>query len=537
MTEQINLIYEKWKSLLGNLESIVQNLHRQRYYEAYAELMKALPDLEMVLGELNACAKYFDDTACDVSEENVLFILNTVLDNLEKKEYVLLADVIEQVLLPWAYAMQETIVARELPAQEFSGGSRTGVNAEKGQENYVLEYTSCGLPTVRVEPEGFYLHSNRNAITEARALAEEWYKPDAEEYLVFGMGLGYVVEALLQKSEYITVQVFESDETIVELADKYGVSRSFPGDRVSVCADVQGIRFAEAVRENPTAEVCFFYPSIRMVRDTVLKERLEDTFIRKSSERGQYPQLIGNFKKNIENYDAPADELKEDFTGKRVYLVGAGPSLDNNISLLNRAKKNGIVVAAGTVLKKLLQCGIRPDYVVATDAKKGVFAQVEGILDAGIPVLGLSTAYYRYFTDYHAKHYLLCQEGFAPAEEYAAKKGYRLIQTGGSVMTAALSAALVLGAAEIVFVGMDMAYTGGKDHVSGTASVAEHITGDCRMVEDIHGNPVPTAKNLDMYRRYMERQIEGARGVRFVDATEGGARIAGTEIAALADMV
>ena len=137
MTEQINLIYEKWKGLLGNLESIVHNLHRQRYYEAYGEMMRVLPDLEMVLGHLNACAEYFDGTACNVSKENVLFILNTVLDNLEKKEYVLLADVLEQVLLPWAYAMQETIVARELPAQEFSGGSRTGAKTEGGEKAYI----------------------------------------------------------------------------------------------------------------------------------------------------------------------------------------------------------------------------------------------------------------------------------------------------------------------------------------------------------------------------------------------------------------
>lgn len=536
MTEQIGLIYEKWKSLLGSLEGVVEDLRRQHYYEANRELMRALPEVEEIIGSLGECGDYFADTACDISGERILFILNSVLDNLEKKDYVLLADMLEQLLLPWAYTMQEIIVGGELQSREFAG--KEGAEKEREKKTaYVLEYTSCGLPTVRVEPEGFYLHSNRNAVTEARQLADEWFREEAQKYIIFGMGLGYAVEELLKRSEYISIQVFECDEMLVQLAREYGVSSRFPADRVTIVTDINGAFFAEAVKKNPAAEVCFFYPSIRLVRDAALRERLEDTFIRQASERGQYPQLIGNFRKNIVNYDASLDELRDIFQGRRVYLVGAGPSLDRNVQLLTKAKQTGIVVAAGTVLKKLLNRGIKPDYVVVSDAKSGVFLQVEGVCDAGIPLLGLSTAYHRFFTDYHAKHYLLCQEGFAPAEEYAAKRGYSLIQTGGSVMTAALSAVLRLGAAEVVFVGMDLAYTDGRDHASDTASIADHISGDCRMVEDIHGNMVRTAKNLDIYRRFIEGQIERAAGVRFVDATEGGAKIIGAEIMALADII
>lgn len=57
------------------------------------------------------------------------------------------------------------------------------------------------------------------------------------------------------------------------------------------------------------------------------------------------------------------------------------------------------------------------------------------------------------------------------------------------------------------------------------------------MVPDLDGNPVPTARNLDIYRQFIERVIAGTDGVRFVDATEGGARVAGTEIMRLSDYI
>ena len=49
--------------------------------------------------------------------------------------------------------------------------------------------------------------------------------------------------------------------------------------------------------------------------------------------------------------------------------------------------------------------------------------------------------------------------GFAPAEQFAKEKGCGLIRTGGSVITAALDAVLCLGAAEGIFVGLDLAFT------------------------------------------------------------------------------
>ena len=531
MTEQIEALYKKLQHLLPALERISLSLYRQEYFEANIELRRELATFEELLMGVLGQQTYFGELSAHAGQEYILFLLNSLLDAMERKEYVLLNDVLCQLVVPWCYEVQEYIVGRE--KSEMSCTTCDGVE-------YWTEYTAAGLPTLRIVADGqeFYLHSNRNAMTEAKHLADSWFREETSEYILFGMGLGYVAEALLGKSEYLTLRVYEPDRTVLALAKSIGrYADLVASGRVSIEADEKGTAFAAALQQSPEAEVCFFYPALRLVKQRELRERLEDAFIRRASEKGQYSQLYGNFKRNITHYDALAEELRPEFEGKRVYLVAAGPSLDKNVEYLKQAKKNGIVIAVGTVFKKLLRLGVPMDYVVVTDAKAPTFVQVEGVCDAGVPLLGLSTAYYRFFTDYQAKHYLLCQEGFAPAESFAAERGYALIQTGGSVITAGLDAAIMLGAKEIVFVGLDLAFTGGRDHASDTKSVEENVSGDRRMVEDIDGQLVPTARNLDMYRKFIEKRIGSVTGIRFVDATEGGARVKGTELRTLREMV
>lgn len=529
MKAEIQKLYEGLKLMIPCAERIAQAFAEQDYYAANTELLGKLPAMENIFGGVLSAGDYFSGTGIDAGKDNILFLLGALLKPLEQKEYILTADVLRQSVLPFFYSVQEHIVGTELSGAE---------TFDRGGRSYAVEYTSSGQPTLRAGEGGteFYLHSNLCAETEGEQLARSWYRPEQEHYIVYGMGLGYAVQALLRRSEYIFVEVYESDAFVLELAGKYGVLGELKGSgQVTAEADEDGTRFAAAVKRSPDAQVCFFYPSIRLIRGQKLRERMEDAFVSQASQRGQSGALYGNFRRNIAAYDALADELRPEFKEKRVFMVAAGPSLDKNIRMLKEAKGHGLIVAVGTVLKKLLKAGIRPDYFVVTDAKAPTFVQADGV-DAQIPMLGLSTAYYRFFTDYRGKHYLLCQEGFAPAEQFAKEKGCGLIRTGGSVITAALDAVLCLGAAEVIFVGLDLAFTGGRDHASDTAFAAK-TEGAYRMVPDLDGNPVPTARNLDIYRQFIERVIAGTDGVRFVDATEGGARVAGTEIMRLSDYI
>lgn len=530
MEQAIKNIFQNLRELLPDLEQAKVSLWRQDFYRASIILTRDMQYIEGAVAAVLGKQEYFSGAA-DTRQENIMYLLNSLLSALDAKEYVMLGDILSQSVLPFFYALQEHIVIRELAEPiSFTAGART----------YWVEYTSCGLPTVRVQEQGkeFYLHSNRNARQEAEETASAWLEPGRQEYIIYGMGLGYAITALVEANEYVSVRVFESDAVLIGLARQYGdYDRLVASGRVQVEVDETGAGFTGAVAGNPEAAIAFFYPSLRLVADGQAAERLEDLFINQVSQKTQYPAMCGNFKRNILHYDAPVDVLEPEFSGKRVYLVAGGPSLDKNCDLLEAAGNSGIVVAVGTVLKKLLDRGIRPDYVTVSDAKANTFRQVEGICEAGIPLWGLSTAYWRFFTDYHAKHYLVCQEDFEPAEKLAGEKGYFLIQTFGTVLAVAMNTAIRLGASEIVFVGLDLAFTGGRQHAAGMGHAGNLVLGEQKMVPGVDGTMVPTGKNLDIYRKAIERKIAETKGVRFIDATEGGAKIAGTKVLPLAKVV
>ena len=221
--------------------------------------------------------------------------------------------------------------------------------------------------------------------------------------------------------------------------------------------------------------------------------------------------------------------------------MAAGPSLDKNIDKLRQKREGIILLAAGTVLKKLLAAGIRPDFVIMLDANPTVYSQIQGAEDCMVPLLFLSTACSRVTQNYQGEKYMLCQKGFAPAEELAGENGWMLIESGGSVITAALDLCLRLRVKRIIFAGLDLAYTDSLDHASGTCDRAKVVQDTGILVDSVDGGKIATGKNLKVYLDWIERRIAQRAGeekeIPILDATEGGARKKGMEIATLAQVM
>ncbi len=111
------------------------------------------------------------------------------------------------------------------------------------------------------------------------------------------------------------------------------------------------------------------------------------------------------------------------------------------------------------------------------------------------------------------------------------------MKTGGSVATTALDVAIRMGGNPIIFVGQDLGFTDNKSHSSKTYSRRIFESQGLREVEDIYGNTIQTSKNLYIYLRWIKNRISEENNMEFIDATEGGARIRGTKIMKLRDIV
>lgn len=514
-------------ALIQTANQAVRHIRRQEYLYAMRKVTKSIDMLSELLPECMKWQEYFNQQEILIDFTGINAMLGDILIAQQQSNYVWLADLLELCLIPFAVSLQE-----------YYG--RTQEAAQTGIPGYELEHTSCGLYTLAVcqGENKVYLHTNGNVLKEAEVLAESWFEKDTFHYTVYGLGLGYHIQALLDIDETVTVTVLEADGNIIQLAKQYGVRGLWEEDRVRVVHDAEFTHLLElASKQSKEDAFVIHYPSMSVIENTFYKKQLEDYFIQYSSAKTQATRLIGNFIKNREGFHHEVSELKEKFAGKTLYIIAAGPSLDTNMTELKQVGEDGIILATGTVLKKLLKAGIKPDYAIIIDGGSFTHGQVCGVEDCQVPLLYMSTVYYKIPAQYQGEKYVIFQKDFSYSEKYASEKGYPLFQSGGSVTTTALDIGICFGCEKIVFVGLDLAYTNDKDHASDTAITRTIEQGNDPMVEDISGNMVRTAKNLDLYRRWIEERIKTENTVQFIDATEGGAKINGTAIKKLSEVI
>lgn len=223
-------------------------------------------------------------------------------------------------------------------------------------------------------------------------------------------------------------------------------------------------------------------------------------------------------------------------------VVAAGPSLNRNIKELKKAKNHAFIIAVDTALKPLLNEGIVPDMYATLDGKKPLeLIQVEGTQE--IPLLTHVNSS-KQLLDYHkGKKFFVRQEYDYINEIYDMNhKSFEPLVSGGSVATLAFSLACHVGFECVILVGQDLAYTNNKSHADGTFAnkIEKTDTSKYLMVPGNYEEKVPTLHNLNEYRRWFEEFIDYWKKnneLRVINATEGGAKIEGTELMTLKEAI
>lgn len=536
----MNIIYSfnNQQSITLSYE-IVESFRKQNFYIATSKLTKLLGNLDTVAGYIFS-QEDFKELAGELQ-----LILPTLLDAQDNCDYVLQADIIEGDLLPLLYKLQIAFQERDLvqvpdffdknmnSLKEYDFGLYKLLNNEnliEGKnallsDKLTLSLAINGQPTAQtfVNGQSFYLHSSVNPEIEARFLVDSLKM--TEDYIVFGMGLGYHVLELLNRYRSARVHIFESNIYLLYMAFTYidwttyianGRMRVVYNDDLKQLVSELSGRFAEM----KNAELLVHYPAIKMIEDAQTRQLLEDFFVTTSSMREQGGLLDSNFEV-ISKLNLPeCGELKDIFKDKAVVIVGAGPSVDSQLDRLRKYRDKITVFATGHITRRLVNEGIIPDAVIITDPQPLMYKQIDGVNLKGIPMILLSTASASVIDYYNGSIYVAYQSGYELAEIKAKEIGATLFETGGSVTTTALDIALRFGAGKIIFVGVDLAYTGGYSHASGEGRKVENIDG-LRQVRSNTGDMVYTSKNLDIYRKWIERRIEGVMDTKFYNTGEG----------------
>jgi hypothetical protein len=226
-------------------------------------------------------------------------------------------------------------------------------------------------------------------------------------------------------------------------------------------------------------------------------------------------------------------KLKDAFKNKPGIVVATGPSLNKNIDLLAGLEDKAVIVAADASLKVMLEKGYRPHLVTSLErglptAKLFEFTTEESLKDiylSACPVVDPAT-----YEAYPGEK-IIVYRPFATFKWLELEKG--TIDTGPSSGNMAFSVLAYLGCNPIILIGQDLSFEEGRTHADGTTygSRVESYMQQQNLVL-VPGNyitHVTTSKIFQYFLQYYENQIAQYSG-KAINATEGGARILGTEL-------
>jgi hypothetical protein len=437
-------------------------------------------------------------------------------------------------------------------------------------ERIPLEPTRSGHWTAKMlTPDGrtCYLASRYDPVKEAQARLDAVTLEDKFCFFVGGFGLGYDIAALAARLKGDAVIVASEPSlpllatalSCVDLADVLAERRlviltSDDKGRLHTCLQPHGalaMLGAQLISHPPSEQIAGqFHARMRAaVTDYLTYLRMSLVTLITNSQI-----TCRNVASNLPTYlsTPPLNVFQNAFRGQPGIVISAGPSLRKNMHLLAEAKGRAVLCAVQTVLKPLLQRGIRPDFVTSLDyhaVSQHYFSDLGDLSDVYLIAEPKVTWH---VVDIYPGPVCLLDNPFAHlmvGERLAARPG---LPAGATVAHLAFYFLRYLGCDPIIFVGQDLAYTGHVYYVPGvemhqswrseinrfnTLEMREwerlvRHRSILRVTRDIHGQDIYTDELLFTYLEQFEKDLAGTDR-RIINATEGGAHIRGTEVLTL----
>lgn len=245
----------------------------------------------------------------------------------------------------------------------------------------------------------------------------------------------------------------------------------------------------------------------------------------------------------IENNNLEA--IKDKFKGYPAIVVASGPSLDKNIDILHEAQDKALIITCDASLEACKKHQVKPDGIASIERiPETYWYYYQGkTFDEKLVLLGPSLLWPQIYEEYPGKKLITGKVNDGVEKWWGSHfENLYFLNQGMSCANVAFAYAKYAGCNPIVLVGQDLAYTENKKHSNLThtefegenASIQEK---DGLMTEDIYGNPILTDDIYNLFRNWFELQIRAEKELQVIDATEGGAKIQGSEIMTLREVI
>lgn len=564
--EELNILLEQIRVNLRELDLITIELSQwkldsalRRYRDILARSMRHFDRISSNQVELN-------ELGIEIHLSSIIQVLQEIATAWDNKDWIMIGDLFTLRLTPlFQDEFTQLRAISEVEIQDCLDKNLTllsdnqpelaelltqYINSQKYTEDYLkyrIEQTESGYYTLKciMKDTSFYLHSNRNPYLEIYKWFSSVIRDDVSEYHLLGVGLGYSYQILRNMvGEGFTIHFYETELFVLTESLRYIPFTKNTFCRTFIHYDPSLQKLFQYIGKHDI-QTLLYSPSIRNIHNEAVREAITKFYIADTSINETKLRLRGNFLANQASDFHSIDELANTFKDRSVIIIAAGPSLDKNITQLQNRKTNSIIIATGTVFRKLITMNIVPDYIVISEANERVSNQLVVAVEKRteevktIPLIILSSTTPTVTRGYEGPVYMAYQYEFDLAEATAQSKNCRLFMTGGSVSTTAFDIAIRLGAKRVIFLGLDLAYTDNLAHADGTSQRQALRDKEWVLIPASDGTEVYSDAKFILYRDWFQRRIkmEDIEEIEVINATEGGALIQGMQSKKLSEIV
>jgi len=385
-------------------------------------------------------------------------------------------------------------------------------------------------PALTLRVNGIQLTGARDRIAEAREQAN-LIPEDSKAAWVYGLGLGDLARELLARPllEQLTVVLFHPGLARVVM-DRVDFGDWLRDERVELVLACEQSELRSPFAALPGELILADDESARF-RDLVQHELAAPWVAARMEDRRELftKAIQGNLASIVRDGDVA--ELFDSAPGETIFVAAAGPSLEESYELLRN--RSGSLICVGAAMRPLLGAELRPEIVVSIDGHPDGMRKH---FTADLSKLSESTLVYfpvippNVLAEWQGRK--LVAYGTHPRwSQLQAEVPKGELWGAGTVTHVAVDLAVRMGASRVVLLGCDFGFPGGRTHARGNAysRKSNQPAGVGTWVHDVHGNRLSTLPNLCGYLRDLERFIALHPEVDFVNASQSGARIIGTQ--------
>lgn len=437
----------------------------------------------------------------------------------------------------------------------------------KIDESVLIETAKNGDHVIAIKhsERKWFLNSKLNPQKAAEIYAKRYPARAFGTYFIFGLSDGKHIREFLKGCDDTNhVIVYEPNPAVFfAICENFDITDILSDKRVYLCIsklteDIEVVmRNTLQYTDLMIIEFCIlpvydilYRETCETYMDTIL-DRIQDEIVRKgtrlSFDRMVPRHTLFNMKNMIsqKNIFQIREAMKDmDVSEIPAILVSAGPSLDKNIQELKKAEGKAFIVVVDAAIRTVLRAGIKPDIICTIDPespdrffeeldlKEAVWCCDRTTRPWILDTYGQNVYYYGFF-----------EQRWNEILDQSAEYPFPDMPSGGCVSAVAFALACYLGFRKLVLIGQDMAFTGGISHTAGIEGAfgdndeyiqSRHLI----QVEGVDGTILETDFQMWYYKKWFEKAIRvNKKELTVIDATEGGAKIEGTEVQALRKVI